>query len=76
MRIFALLESSRCETWSADLGFRLYAHSQGYGRTSSEAFSLSTTRGSIPEMANYSDGDEDEDPETPGHSERDGARYR
>ena len=46
VRIFALLESASAGSgggdfaWSSDLGFRLYVHREGYGRTSSEDFSL------------------------------------
>ena len=52
VRIFALLESSSCETWSTDLGFSLYAHREGYGRTSSEPFSLTALHTSM-HLTNY-----------------------
>ena len=89
VRIFALLESARCKTWSQDLGepswasgsradnfpllciirrgfarqsaacslalagFSLYAYREGYGRTSSEVFSLSDMHSTM-HLTNFS----------------------
>ena len=53
VRVFALLASDKSETWSTDLGFTLHAHREGYGRTSSEAFSLSTLHDRAQHLTNY-----------------------
>ena len=48
LRIFALIESAL----GTELGFSLYAHKEGYGRTSSEPYSLGATHASM-HLTNY-----------------------
>ena len=58
VRIFALLESASSNgakndfAWTTDLGLRLYVHREGYGRTTSEDFSLKETHNTM-HLTNY-----------------------
>ena len=46
VRIFVMLESTSA-TRSSELGFSIYAHREGYGRTSAEPFNLDETHSSM-----------------------------